>query len=248
MMAKLFSAGVADNFLNFLNSYLEPRVGKVTVEGALSDIFELSDTVFQGTVLGPTLWNVFFSDVAFPASLHGGSAAIFADDLNVFKCFDVHESNEEIAERMAHTQSEVHQWGQRNRVSFDQQKEHLNIIHPIQGEGDNFKLLGNLIDVKLLMTDAIEEILTRARPKVKALLRTRGIYDTAHLIMQYKTHIWGITEYQNGCIMHAAPSALERIDSLQRGFLNELNISESQAFVEYNFAPPVLRRDIGILA
>ena len=51
------SAGLPDCYLNFLSSYLDPRIGKVAVEGALSDLFELADTVFQGTVLGPTLWN-----------------------------------------------------------------------------------------------------------------------------------------------------------------------------------------------
>ena len=63
IMAKLQAAGVGSIFLNFLDSYLAPRVGQVAVEGELSDEFELANSVFQGTVLGPTLWNLFFSDV-----------------------------------------------------------------------------------------------------------------------------------------------------------------------------------------
>ena len=55
LLAKLYQAGVGDAFLDFLNSYLSPRVGYVTIEAAISDAFEIADSVLQGTVLGPTL-------------------------------------------------------------------------------------------------------------------------------------------------------------------------------------------------
>ena len=51
----------------------------------------------------------------------------------------------------------------------------------------------------------------------------------------------------NGAIFHASTSLFERLDSVQRGFLHELDISPDAAFDEYNFAPPNLRRDIGVL-
>jgi len=56
LLAKLYQAGVGDTFLNFLNAYLSPRIGYVTIEGAMSDALEIADSVFQGTVLGPILW------------------------------------------------------------------------------------------------------------------------------------------------------------------------------------------------
>ena len=130
---------------------------------------------------------------------------------------------------------------------FDASKEHLQIIHPIYGEGDDFKLLGCIVDVKLVMLNAIQDLLAQARPKVKAILRTRSHHDVADLIVQYKAHIWGIFESRNGAIYHAATTQLNRIDSLQRGFLQELGISEETAFLSHNFAPPTLRRDIGML-
>ena len=55
LMGKLHGLGVAEVFLDFLNSYLEPRIGRVTIEGAVSEIITLADMVFQGTVLGPAL-------------------------------------------------------------------------------------------------------------------------------------------------------------------------------------------------
>ena len=57
------------------------------MQGEASDLFTLQDMVFQGTVLGPPLWNTYFADVAAPAKHNGGKEAIFADDLNIFKLF-----------------------------------------------------------------------------------------------------------------------------------------------------------------
>ena len=49
LLAKLRSVGVADVCLDFLNSYLEPGVGRVAIGNVLSDIMLLCDAIFQGT-------------------------------------------------------------------------------------------------------------------------------------------------------------------------------------------------------
>ena len=121
------------------------------------------------------------------------------------------------------------------------------VIHTEHGVGEAFKFLGPLIDVKLRMDSCVDQVVARARPKVKALLRTRAFYNLGDMLGQYKAHIWGITEYVNGCILHACATTLDKLERLQRSFLNELQVTEECAFIEHNFAPPALRRDIGIL-
>ena len=85
-MAKLQNAGIGRTYLNFIDAYLARRQAQVIVEA--SDPFEIFNTVFQGTVLGPPLWNLFFADVVTAAESQGGDASLFADDLNVFKVFE----------------------------------------------------------------------------------------------------------------------------------------------------------------
>ena len=72
LIAKLNAAGVGSMYLNFLDAYLAPRRGQVLVEGKASETFEIANSVFQGTVLGPTLWNVFFADIVNAACSTGG--------------------------------------------------------------------------------------------------------------------------------------------------------------------------------
>ena len=59
--------------------------------------------------------------------------------------------------------------------------------------------------------------------------------------------MWGFAEYSNGAILIATASQVDRLDRMQRWFLHELGISDTEAFLVYNFAPPSLRRRIGIL-
>ena len=150
-------------------------------------------------------------------------------------------------EKLEKCREQVHKWGRTNRVTFDGSKEHMVVIHPRLAYGDPFKLLGLLVDGKLLMRNAVDATLTKIRPRIKAMLRTRGHYSTESLIQQFKSHIWGLMEAHTGGIFHAATSILIQFDNSQKHFLEELGESEASAFLKFNFAPPTLRRNIAIL-
>ena len=116
--------------------------------------------------MGPPLWNAFFHDVEGPATFEGGTASIFADDLNVFQLFPAHFQNDLIYTTMGRTKANVHQWGRRNRVTFEDSKEALVIIHTSLGDGAPFKMLGCIFDVKLSMELEMDGILNKTRPKI----------------------------------------------------------------------------------
>ena len=58
---------------------------------------------------------------------------------------------------------------------------------------------------------------------------------------------WDLLECHNGGIFHAASYILSKIDDVHYNFLEKIGVSAEEAFLNYNFAPPTLRRDIGIL-
>ena len=82
---------------------------------------------------------------------------------------------------------------------------------------------------------------------MNTLRRARGLYSQSQMFVQYKSHIWGFTEYQNEAILHACVSSLAKLDHLQVSFVHAFNMTEEVAFLDHNFAPPTLRRDIDIL-
>jgi len=173
--------------------------------------------------------------------------AKFADDLNVFQLFDRFTTPEEVTSKLSECRTNVHRWGKANRVTFDENKEHIIILHPTYAFGDAFNLLGCLTDPKLTMRPAVDKILSRVRPRIKALLRTRKHYSASSLIDQFKTQIWDLMESHSGGIFHAATSILDQLDKTQKHFLEAFEVTQETAFLQHNFAPPTLRRNIAIL-
>ena len=68
-------------------AWLEKGIAYVMVHGEKSNPISLVDMVFQGTVLGPPLWNIFYADCSRPVQKKGFNESIFADDLNGFRNF-----------------------------------------------------------------------------------------------------------------------------------------------------------------
>ena len=62
LLRKLESFGLNAKLISVIRSWLQQRQGFVIVNGEKSDPMRLFDMVFQGTVWGPILWNVYFGD------------------------------------------------------------------------------------------------------------------------------------------------------------------------------------------
>ena len=109
--------------------------------------------MYQGTVLGPPLWNVHFEDVSESVP-DGFSESKFADDLNVYKAYPVTVENEQILEELSECQTSIHDWGAKNQVIFDETKEEYAII----GErSKNMYQLGDEVYVKVKNADLVRK-------------------------------------------------------------------------------------------
>ena len=139
LLKKYERAGVGAIVLQFLSSFFAPRTAKVIVQGSLSKPVSISNQVYQGTVLGPPSWNVFFADVVSSVIEVGFSEDLFADDLTCEKYFPVAAHEDIIFDELRKRQSSVHAWGSSNRVRFDPLKEEFKVIHNTRGVGDSFK-------------------------------------------------------------------------------------------------------------
>ena len=92
------------------------------MHGQKSDAMQLGNMIFQGSVLGPILWNIFYADCGRPVRKHMFIKSVFADDLIAFRPFIRGIGNEYITREMEGLQKTVHAWGAANRVTFDAEK------------------------------------------------------------------------------------------------------------------------------
>ena len=247
LVIRLRNTGASECLCDFIKDYLAPRSAVVLVQGVQSTPFFIDNQLFQGTVLGPPLWNTFFKSIDTPILEKAFRGAKFADDLTAYKNFESSTPNAEILDKLRDVQIHVHSWGHKHRVTFDAAKEHFCILHRADCCGEAFKLLGTLVDPKLIMEDEVNRIRRKCRPKIKAILATRYVYSVKDLVRQFKAHVWCILEASNIAIYHTSISHLESLDVLQTEFLRDIGLTEETAFLEHNMAPLKLRRDIGAL-
>ena len=84
LLDRCAAIGLNTETIQLLRCFCSDRVAKVVVGGSESNDFCLKDMVYQGTVLGPFFWNVFFAPTGNIIAEHGMDvfAFAFADDLN----------------------------------------------------------------------------------------------------------------------------------------------------------------------
>ena len=74
------------------------------IEGSFSEEFKLQNMVYQGTVLGPSLWNAFFEDARNAINITKFIEIVFADDLNAYRHYGRNAKNCTIRKHMGKCQ------------------------------------------------------------------------------------------------------------------------------------------------
>ena len=141
----------------------------------------MQNMVYQGTVLGPMLWNLFFQDAALAIRSLNFSESIYADDLNAMRRYASNLQDDFIMEDLRQVQRRLHQWGDANGVQVDASKESLHILSR-SASGDNFKILGIRFDPGLKMHGAIYECAMTCNWKLQSVLRTRRFFTDREII------------------------------------------------------------------
>jgi hypothetical protein len=203
LMRKLAAKGLHPRLLKLISSWLEERTYVVIVDGSAGSPGPLRNSVFQGTVWGPPLWNCHYEDARLAINLQDFVETIFADDLNCFKAFPATVSDSDIQEGLTVCQQSLHSWGAANQVLFDPGKESFHILHPRNHFGNNFYMLGVTFDPQLIMHTACYEIAAVASVRLTALLRTRRLHSTATLVKQYKSQILSSIDFATPAVYHA---------------------------------------------
>ena len=247
LVAKLEKKGLHPHLARVLKSWLGNRTANVAVGGALSRDLGLSDMVYQGIVLGPVLWNLFYGDVQEACAAADFLELVYADDLNAYTTAPASSSNEDLLGKAAVCQREVHRWGVADGVTFEGTKESPHVLSPSDPAGENFKMLGVIVDPGLRMQDEVSHLVGECSWKLEALLRTIGFHSPMQLLNLYKAYILSVAEYRTGALYHASDTVLEPLDRIQKRFLRALGWTDLDALVVGNLAPLGLRRDIAML-
>ena len=249
LVRKIRSTGMSGCLARVLESWLEARVAEVVVGGQAAAPAPLRNSVYQGTVWGPPLWNLHYESSRHAVNSTDYFEVTYADDMNMSKPFANHTPFDDIHADMRICQDNLHRWGSGNSVLFDPGKEEFHVLTRPGASVDIsvFRLLGVKVDSKLLMHQGVRALCVQAAWRVKALRRVRRFYSVRQMIHLYKSRVLSYVEA--GCVafFHAAPSVLEPLDRIQSRFLDFLGVSVERAFLDFNLAPLSVRRQMAAL-
>ena len=186
----------------------------VVVEGQRSDKMLLRNMVFQGTVLGPTIWNLFYEDAQRAIDEAGLEEIVYAERVQGVRTQCQrrlrHVRGQEVSNRAA-------QVGEANQVSFDPAKESVHIVSDAQPHGDSFQLLGVTFDCKLRIDLCVRETVSQASWKLTTIL----FHEVTRLVQVCKLKMLSFVEYRTPAVYHAASTILVGIDAIQKRFFRE---------------------------
>ena len=75
--------GFSINFVKWVESYLTNRSCSVLFNGVLSNFFNVTSGVPQGSHLGPILFNLYINDL--PSVFKNSECKIYADDVKIYR-------------------------------------------------------------------------------------------------------------------------------------------------------------------
>ena len=87
LIYKLVYLGVPIYLIRFVRNFLSNRFFKVKINNKFSNLFPMTCSVPQGSVLGPLLFLVFIGDIPLANAKNSNYSALFADDLGALFFF-----------------------------------------------------------------------------------------------------------------------------------------------------------------
>ena len=118
LIKRLQMHGISGSVIRWIRDFLTDRLQKVRIGNSLSDLLPVSSGIIQGSVLGPTLFNVFINDI--DASLKYCSILKYADDLRIFLSSPKHaDALLELQSKLQHDVNSISEWAVTSGMTFN---------------------------------------------------------------------------------------------------------------------------------
>jgi hypothetical protein len=226
LMNSCYKAGIRGPTHDLLRSYLNGRSQAVSANKILGSFKELKAGVPQGSVLGPTLFLLFFNDINL-VRLHG-RLNIYCDDSALFYSSSNDAQN---CQLMNEDLEQLHNYFKFKKLVLNQNKTKIIHFHshskslnnsvqvtymdtPIE-QVERFDYLGISFDSHLTWKYQCEDICKKIRPAASILFRLKRYLPTHALKQIYFSFVHNHLSYMSSIWGQAAAVHLKPIQVLQ---------------------------------
>ena len=222
LVAKLKAYGYDEGCTKLILHYLSHRYQRVKINNARSSWHSLTKGVPQGSILGPTLFNIFMNDIFY--AMKDYSLYNYADDNTV--CYSSN-SIEDLTTNLEKCGNEMTDWFSNNGMRANPDKYQVMIFKKgetpqsitIKGNvihcQSSVKLLGITIDDTLSFNKQVEYICRKAGRQVNAMMRLCNALDTEVKEIIYKSFIHSNFNYCPAVWLICSESNLDKLSKLQ---------------------------------
>ena len=220
LLAKMKAYGYSDDVIKLIRSYLTDRKQRVKVNDSRSKWVGSCMGVPQGSVLGPTLFNLFLNDLFL--FMNGVEIYNYADDNTLSY---VSHTMADLVENLERSGSMMTQWFLNNGMKANPDKYQTIIfckdadvttsLHVsgarIQSDGQ-VKLLGVIIDQKLSFRQHATAVCGKACRQVNALMRLSNVLDQEAKRQAYFSFIYSNFTYCPAVWLLCCKSSLDKME------------------------------------
>ena len=239
LIIKMHAYGINRNVCAWVADFLANRRQRVTVNNCLSDWLPCTSGVPQGSVLGPTLFNIYINDL--PDCVQHSDILLYADDAKVFKrincrldCVFFQCDLDSIANWCALWQLKLNvskclsiRFGLVDRPSWD-----YNIAGTPLQKVTSTKDLGVVFDSKLSFSEHCHTIANKGFSRVNMLLRCFRSRDRELQIRLFNAFVRPIVEYASSVWSPHFVHDITVIEKVQKHFTKCLRGLHNKSYAE----------------
>ena len=256
---KMKHMGIQGKILQWIINLIKNRTFQVRVKHCLSETHTTQRGLPQGSVLSPTLFNIYINDVT--KTVENSSMALFADDIAIWnrnKSIDI--LGHDLQSDLHKIESWSNLWKLKLSVPktkamvFTKKREvkeiHLELYKTKIENVRSFKFLGITFDSRLNWGAHIDNIAQRCNKKINLLKMITGTTwgpDTKTLLLLYRALIRSLIDYGSELYGATSGNNIVKINSIQRNCLKLItgalpHTSREALQIECGEMPTVIRQ------
>lgn len=192
LLEDLKALGIEEGALMWFNSYLKDRLQSVHISSDSSEIKNLKRGVPQGSILGPTLFNIYTTELSNILKSHNVGFKLYADDTQFYFPF---ENVEKCKEKIQLIMTDVMGWMNRKKLKLNEEK----TVCMMFGSKDNLKNLVSIEKMKICTMEVplVDSVRNLGVVIDKNLKMDKQILNTVRLCNYQLKNIAFIRKYLN---------------------------------------------------
>lgn len=234
LIEKIRKLGFRDNMLDLLQDYLTSRQQVTQLGCNTSEVGSLNYGVPQGSILGPTLFNIYMNNL--PLIFNTVSVKMYADDTILFKSIDLFNDVEYQLNQINEDLNLLGMWCKVNKLTINVDKSKVMLFVPPTPKYKDFdtrglpglflissklcfvnsyRYLGIELDKHLKMELHLKNVIQKLRPVIYKFSKIRYLVDKDTAVLMYKTYVLPLVESGLFLLNNFYSGQVEKLQKIQ---------------------------------